>query len=187
MLKSNNLLLSLFTGLLYVTLSGCCGCSGISSYCVNINGTSFIAMNNSDSVARVASNEVVPGLALALDLNVSNDIKVCYTKPRVYFGNAAYATSCSKDEYVQSDSISHVSIIADKDYDSAHPQGAELNDLFYKTGKVRSFNHQEESKSFLYYAQKAPEQSNVFVFTAKLTFDNGQVVESKSQPVNLSK
>ena len=173
--------------LLYTTLSGCCGCKDSKTYCVNINGTSLTAMNNSDSVARIAVDETVPGLALALELNVSNDIKMCYSKPNVYFGKATYAFKCDNEHYKHSDSIRHVSIIADRDYDSAHPKGTELNDLFYRSDDVEQHNHEADSRSFLYYAQKAPDQNGTFIFTARLTFDTGHIVESESQPVNLSK
>lgn len=185
--KTRTALMSLIVALLYTTLSGCCGCRNQDSYCVNINGTTFLALNNSDSTSRISKDETVPGLALVLELTISNDIKMCYSKPNNYFGKTAYALTCPGDKYTHSDSITHVSITADRDFDAAHPEGAELNDLFYRDTELAQTNHNEQSNTFLYYAQKAPEQNGTYVFTATLTFGNGNVVESKTQRVNLSR
>ena len=171
--------------------SGCCGCGNSEAnrrtYCVSINNTTLTAYNNNDSEPVPAMNNDVYGEALVLELRLDNNLAICYQRRINPFINSAYATSCRYDElYRYADSITYVTISADKDYDTQHPAGAELNEYF-KMPDVSEFNQGNENTSTRMYALKGPEQNGVYIYTVKVLLANGTLIEAATEPVNIIK
>ncbi len=178
----NLVILIAFISLLF---SGCC--TERRNYCVTINQTYVAAYNNNDAEPVPANNSGVYGEALMLELNFHRNVDICYLGSNNTFFNAAYATSCrTSEKYNFHDSVIHVAIYADKDYDAQHPAGAELNEYF-KMPDVAEFNQGKENTSTRMYALKGPEQIGGYVYTVKVLLANGTLIEAATEPVNIIK
>lgn len=191
--KNSGIIQVSFVVFLWLQFSGCCGCgtndANRRTYCVSINNTSLVAYNNNGSEPVLASaNDEVYGEALVLELNFDNNLALCYQRRNVNpFVNTAYATSCRYNDYYRyGDSIAYVTISADKDYDAQHPAGAELNEYF-RMPEMSELNQENEMTSTMIYAQHAPEQSGLYVYTMTVLLANGTVIESSTEPVNIIK
>lgn len=180
-----------FTLLLYLELSGCCGCNSNANtrkYCVALNSAALTPYDNSQSEPELYNGDAIPGEALVLELKLNNNIEFCYEtrKPAFSLVNRAYATSCGyRDEYFFDDSIVHVSISADKAYDEQHPPGAELNEYF-KIPETHELNSGEETAEFMYYSLRAPSTAGDYVYNIKILFASSKLMEASTSPVKIT-
>ncbi len=171
--------------LTYISLlvTGCC--SERRNYCVTINKTQVVAYNNNDAEPVLANNTGVYGEALMLELNFHRNVAICYNRIDNSFFTSAYATSCKTiEDYNFDDSVTHVTIYANKDYDAQHPAGAELN-IYFKMPDVSEFNQGKESTTFRMYALKAPEQSGEYIYTVRVLLADGRTIEAPTESVNI--
>ncbi|HEY9177848.1 MAG TPA: hypothetical protein VIN07_09170 [Flavipsychrobacter sp.] len=169
----------------YITLSGCCGCGSVESerYCISINNTTLTAYNNADSLPVAVGNTDVAGKALLLRLKIQQNTVLCLRKHSFSLINNAYATSCRYDDtYVELDSVVQVVITANKEYDATHQAGSVLNDYFHQES---SKDHDNDVVIKEYYALQSPEKAGVFTFTIQLLLADGNLIEAKSEPVNI--
>lgn len=169
----------------YITLSGCCGCGSVDSkrYCISINNTTLTAYNNADSLPVPAGNAPVAGKALLLKVEIAQNTVLCSRQRSFSPINRAYATSCGyRDTYVELDSVVQVVITSDKVYDAAHPAGSVLNDYFHQED---SKNHDNDVAIKEFYALRSPYKTGVYTFTVQLLLADGNLIEAKSEPVNI--
>lgn len=179
-----------FAFAIYMSLSGCCGCkdnSRVIQYCVNVSNATLTPYDNSGTEPVLAGTQGIPGKALILELQLQHDDTVCFKSPSVSFFNTAYAFTCKqKTEGRLTDSVKFVSIVADKHYDDAHPAGVELNDYF-KMPEVVDYNYigAQTGGTFRFYALQSPEQTQVVVYTVRILFNSGKIIEVSTQPLSI--
>lgn len=170
----------------YITLSGCCGCGGVDSkqFCTSINNATLTAYNNTDSLPAPVGNKDVAGKALLLRLEIQQNTVLCSRQRPFSPINSAYATSCGyRDTYIELDSVVQVVITTDKAYDATHPAGSVLNDYFHLE---KSKDHDNDIVIMDYYALQPPAHSDSYSFTVQLLLADGNLIEAKSEPVNIT-
>jgi len=157
------------------------------SYCVSVNHTYVIAYNNNGIEPVPARESEVYGAALVLELNFDKNIAVCYKKKSNPYVKEAFAMSCRPFDYYKiADSITHITISADKAYDADHPAGTELNEYF-KMPDIEEFNNAYDHTSKMMYAIKGPDESGTYVYTMKVLLADGTFIEASTEPVNILK
>lgn len=169
--------------LVVLLLQGCC--SERETHCISINTTYVVAYNNNGEEPVPAKQTEVYGKALLLELNLDRHVEVCYEGHSKGFFNAAYASKCvpvGDDKYI--DSVTHVSIFADKDYDESHPAGTELNDYF-KMPDISDYNDGSEATAFRIYSLKSPQHKGEYTYTIKLVLADGSLIEATTDPINI--
>lgn len=177
-------------GLGFVLLAGmqltaCCDTAKDSkTYCVSINTTYVVAYNNNGIEPVPAKQTEVYGEALILELNFDRNVAVCYQKESNSFFFKAYAMCRPIDRYRYADSITYVTISADRAYSSQHAAGAELNE-FFNMPLVSEFNDGGDFTSTKIAAIKGPEEAGIYVYTIKVLLADGKLIEASTEPVNI--
>lgn len=168
----------------YSVLTGCC--EELVNVCLSSDEIQVVAYDNADSLAVEAGDDFVFGKALMLRMSFTGYRTYC-SKPRsVSFINSAYATSCDETYvYKHADTIVHMTIYADKDYDAQHPAGTELNELFYMPKLYVLNSRKDQPYYFDIYALQSPAQRDSFVYTVKLVLADGRNVEASTKRINI--
>jgi hypothetical protein len=119
--------------------------------------------NNADSTAKAPDASGVLAKALLLKLTLDDSIYTCYAPCLMLPINTAYAFSCRAIPKMEK--IDSFSILSDHDFDTAHPAGKELKDLFkyYSTDKNGEFDQYHA-----FYLSYNPTDTGTHTFTIKL-------------------
>lgn len=150
--------------------------------CYTVTNIELKAVDNGDSIPKPPVNSTIKAKALLLQLWVKDTVTDGMCTHKSAFTNDAFATyfrNCSTTgPYIQK-----LTITADKNFDSTHPAGTDLYNLFFEEKKVPYYT----AGIYNFYLLNAPDKNDSFVFTINIKLDNGKVLTASTLSLNLLK
>lgn len=142
------LLLGLFLSLntVVLLLDSCDSSTKTVCNCHFFKSMTLSPMNNADSLPRKVGSEGVRARAFMLALTVADSIYVCNARKRLLPRNTALAIF---GDYCFSMGPVKITVTSDKDFDYAHPAGADLIDLFNPGARDVSALHSGTNNLYL--------------------------------------
>lgn len=122
--------------------------------CKVVESITLSVIDNGGLNQKSVQNNIVYAKALLIRANVKQSVNICLKSEVSPFVNAAYA-SYKKNDYKRSFYLTSTHVYADHDFDSKHPAGSDIKDLFVIKGDD-------------YYLMSAPDDTSLlFSFSVK--------------------
>jgi hypothetical protein len=206
----NKLLLVLGFVIAPVLIEGCCPDARVITL---YPGELAVTVSNAANPA-LTNIETLPLDSLLIRVDFPEATKEREYSQAVNFGSKAYATSC--DDTVNSIEVSNIQITANRDYDTSHPVGSELNEIFtgvwyYYISATGSYREPTEMSVYSvainalntraqnnylgstnpvsrYYVRpiSAPQDNGPYIFTVKISFTDGTTTEKQTEPISIN-
>lgn len=185
--------LFLVVAVLLVNITGISSCIGGAGTCIGVEPpTTCIKMNqldllpiNNNSGLHLSANDTVFYNELTIELHGMVAERSCYRRVESWLGTSVYA--CSQDiNYIVEDSVRSINITANADFDSNHPAGSSLNDLF-SFSDINFLNRPIQYDHFDISLTAAPKQTTPLAFTVAIKLASGSVVKGTAVPLVVSR